>query len=795
MEVAPASRKYLVIATHKGYYRFKRLPFGVSFAPALFQKTMEQFLAGLEGVAVYIDDIIVSGANREEHMERLHAVFLRLRHAGVRVHAEKCRFLQFSVNYLGHRIDANGVHPTGERIEAIKNMPVPKNTQELRSFLGVVNYYARFIPRLQPLCAPLYELIKTGSKWSWGKQHKQLFDQLRRCLSSSDTLVHYDENLPLVLYTDACDCGLGAVLRRTFNAGTEKPIAFASRLLTDVEKRYSKVDKEALGIVFGVTKFAQYLYGRRFTLKTDHKPLERILGDHRELPIVATNRLSRWALILGTYEYTVEYVAGNRNAPADALSRLAVHSVDVTPTELQRSGQLLNIRLADLPVTKQQLRQHSLKDAQISDVIKYLERGWPCRRNDISEEIRPFAERREELSYEDRILLWQGRIVIPKTLRPAVLQMIHDGHPGICAMKSIARFYVWWPGLDSDIERYVRNCSGCQENQARPPEVPLFSWNMPSEPWTRLHVDLAGPFKNLNWFVIVDAYSKWLDVIPLRNTLSATIIKHCRRLFATFGLPRYIVSDNGPQFVSEEFTTFCRSNNIVHVRTTPYHPKTNGLAERAVRTFKERLAKAGEASEMELCLQRFLFSYRNTPHATTGRSPAELLIGRRLRNQLDLLKPSLESTVDIRTFKQAGYHDRKARPRVFQPGEKVLVSQHRGGSQKGVVIDRTAENSYRVECNGTVQRKHADQLRRCDLHGAVSQLPDDADGINDLSTEGNSSGSITPQNEENDSVLPQACHTCSGTESDGCGSRTRPKRSVRAPVRPYGAYLDNPKLK
>ncbi|KFD46539.1 LOW QUALITY PROTEIN: hypothetical protein M513_12590, partial [Trichuris suis] len=427
------------------------------------------------------------------------------------------------------------------------------------------------------------------------------------------------------------------------------------------------------------------------------------------------------------------------------------------------------------PVTKQQLRQHSLKDAQISDVIKYLERGWPCRRNDIREEIRPFAKRREELSYEDRILLWQGRIVIPKVLHPAVLQIIHDGHLGICAMKSIARFYVRWPGLDSDIERYVRNCSGCQENQPRPPEVPLFSWNMPSEPWARLHVDLAGPFKNLNWLVIVDAYSKWLDVIPLRNTLSASLIKHCRGLFATFGLQRYIVSDNGPQFVSEEFATFCRSNNIV--RTTPYLPKINGLAERAVRTFKERLAKAGEVSEMELCLQRFLFSYRNTPHATTGRSPAELLFGRRLRNQLDLLKPSLESTVDIRKFKQA-----EGTTTSFPAGEKVFVSQHRGGSQKeGVVIDRTAENSYRVECNDTVQRKHADQLRRCDLHGAVSQLPDDADVTNGLSTEGNSSGSVTPQNEENDSVLPKSCHTCSGTESDGCGSRTRPKRRVRAP--------------
>ncbi|KFD45527.1 hypothetical protein M513_13596 [Trichuris suis] len=263
----------------------------------------------------------------------------------------------------------------------------------------------------------------------------------------------------------------------------------------------------------------------------------------------------------------------------------------------------------------------------------------------------------------------------------------------------MARFYVWWPGLDRDIERMVSGCLTCQKYQRDPPEVPLVSWNMPSEPWARLHMDLAGPFKGSNWLVTVDAHSKWRDVVPLRNTTATSVIKHCRRLFTTFGLPRHIVTDNGPQFASDEFKQFCKKTS------TPYHPRTNGLAERAARTFKERMNKTTYTDDLELSLQRFLFSYRNTPHSTTGRAPAELLIGHRLRNKLDLLKPSLKAEVDAKLFKQAFYHDQKAVQRSFKPGDKLFVTQPEGEPQQvGEVLSRTSETSYRVETDGKVNR-------------------------------------------------------------------------------------------
>uniref|UniRef100_A0A5S6Q7F2 RNA-directed DNA polymerase n=1 Tax=Trichuris muris TaxID=70415 RepID=A0A5S6Q7F2_TRIMR len=292
--------------------------------------------------------------------------------------------------------------------------------------------------------------------------------------------------------------------------------------------------------------------------------------------------------------------------------------------------------------------------------------------------------------------------------------MVHEGHPGIVAMKSMARFQVWWPGIDKEIETFVNQCKPCQWNRQKLPEVPLLPWNVPTEPWTRIPVDIAGMFKGRCWLVVVDAHSKWLEVIPMENTTTASVIRRLRRLFAIFGLPRSIVSDNGPHFVSEEFEKFCDNNNVTHVKTTPYHPRSNGLAERAVRLFRDRFRASSDATtDVELRLQRFLFSYRNSIHATSGRTPAELQLGRRLRTKLDLLKPALDVHIDKKLFKQAEYHDRTARSRSFAVGDRVYVYEpNEAKHEKGVIIERLAENSYLVSYKG----KEAGNMRIiCDI--------------------------------------------------------------------------------
>ena len=719
MSVAEESRKYFVIATHKGYFRYTRLPFGVNFAPSLFQSTMDKVLAGVDSTAAYIDDIISGADTVDRHLSVLRAVFDCLRKAGVKIQLNKCKFLQSAVTYLGHRIDAEGIHPTDERLRAFRDIPTPTNQKQLRSFLGAINYYSKFVPQLQTKCAPLHRLTRLNTKWIWNPEHEKTFQGLKHLLTSSETLVHYDENKPLILATDASDIGVGAVLLHRFPDNTERPIAYASRVLSDTERRYAVIDKEALAIVFAVNKFQQYILGRRFTLKTDHKPLERLFGPKSEIPKLAANRISRWALTLSMFDFDIQYQAGINNAPADVLSRLPV-PVDWAETSISErmgeSSQLLHLKLQDMAsISKKEIRQKTASDSILSQVFVYIERGWPTSNASLPMHLHTFFEKRTELSMEEEMLLWKGRIVIPTSLRQTVLNLLHEGHPGISAMRDLAKFYVWWPKIDDDIEHYVATCKPCQQTRPKEPEVPLFSWNVPTEPWARIHIDFAGPFENNMWLIVVDAYTKWLEIIRMKSTTAAPTCAKLREIFARFGVPRVIVSDNGPQFVSEEFKAFCKMNLIQHITSTPYHAKTNGLAERAVRTFKERmLAAKSTVPDINTRLQKFLLCYRNTPQKSTGRPPSELLLGHRLRTCFDLIKPDVRARIELGNYKQQLDHDKNARLRFFAAGDPVWVADNTGsGHHQGKVVRRTGPLSYLILLmeSGRQVRKHADQLR------------------------------------------------------------------------------------
>lgn len=721
MEVAEPYRKYLIIATHKGYYRYKRLPFGVSSSPLIFQRYMDELLQGIEHTGVYLDDIIITGMTREEHIKNLRMVLQRLSRAGVRTRLAKCRFMQPSVQYLGHRIDKDGIHPTQEKVEAIKGTPTPRNVKELRAFLGAVNYHERFIPRLHAICAPLHQLTSKRRQWKWMPEHEEAFQNVKGMLSSENTVVPYDESRPLILACDASERGIGAVLFQVMQDGQERPIAYASRTLMEAEQRYAPIDREALAIIFGVGKFNTYLWGRAFTLRTDHKPLERIFGEKRDLPKVTNNRLVRWALYLNEYNYKVEYQKGSDNQCADAMSRLPLPVTTQASKEKDYIKAIYEEKVEDLALTMKSLQQATTKDEILSKVKGFVDNGWPYHMD--NDKLKPYFDKRDEISVEDGIVLWSGRMVIPATLRKKMLSALHEGHPGIASMRSLARFYAWWPGMDHDIDTWVKGCYACQANRGQEAEVPLYSWNIPEKPWDRIHIDFAGPFMGKQWFVLVDAYSKWVEVIPMYDITTKRLLKELRELFARFGVPRQIVSDNGPSFTSKDFKEFCQTNGIQHLCSTPYHPKTNGLAERFVRTFKQRFLSAKDDSGDEaLRLQRFLMSYRTTPHKTTGKSPAELFLGRRIQTRLDRLKPDPRRKMEKEVWKQKTYHDVKARIRSFEEGQDVWVKNElEPGWRPGVVGRKTGELSYEVNVGGQAKRKHADQLR--ERSGAVDETP------------------------------------------------------------------------
>ena len=494
----------------------------------------------------------------------------------------KAFFLAKSVTYLGHRIDAEGQHLLADKLEAVREAPVSRNVSELRSFLGLLNYYRDFLPNLATVLHPPNKLLQTKRKWKWSSECNSAFQEAKKLLTTSYILAHYDAKLPIRLAADASAYGIGAVISHVMPNGEEKPVAFASKTLTSSDQNYAQIEKEALDLVFGVKKFHQYLYGRKFTLLTDHRPLTTILGPKKGIPPIAAARLQRWAVQLAAYSYEIEFKSTNDHCNADVLSHLP--------------------------------RQ----DAIVSKVLQYTRKGWP---NTITDSLKPFSHRKNELTIEGECLLWGTRVIIPSKLRETVLKELHQGHPGVTSMKATARSHLWGPGLDKDLEKVARSCLSCQAVKQAPAAAPLHPWVWPSRPWERVHVDFAGPFLGEIFFLAIDAHSKWGEVYPMVHTSSSKTIELLRHLFASYGLPEQLVSDNGPQFTSEEFKWFMKGNGIRHIRCAPYHPASNGLAGRLVRSFKEAM-KAAKHDGLSLnhSLENFLFTYRTIPHATTHQS-------------------------------------------------------------------------------------------------------------------------------------------------------------------------------
>ena len=378
------------------------------------------------------------------------------------------------------------------------------------------------------------------------------------------------------------------------------------------------------------------MYGRKFVLVTDHKPLLALLGPQKGIPPLAAARLQRWAVLLSAYTYELEFKTTQQHTNADGLSRLPLKTTD--EEETSKEATVFNISQLDtMPVTNRQLEQATRKDPILSKALHYTQRGWPEK---VQEGLKPYQSQRLEFLVNQNCLLWGARVVVPSRLRSKVMQEIHQNHPGVVRMKALARSYVWWPGIDATIGSHVKSCTACQAVRNSPSVARLHPWLWPTRPWQRIHLDFAGPFKGKMFLLVVDVHSKWPEIVEMPSTTSQRTIEELRRLFAAYGLPEQIVSDNGPQFSVEEFATFVKLNGIKHINCAPYLPSSNGAVERMVQTFKNAM-KAGKQSSLSLSQQlaSFLLTYQSTPHTTTNVTPCELFLKRRVRTQLDLLRP------------------------------------------------------------------------------------------------------------------------------------------------------------
>ena len=474
------SKKLVVINTHKGLFRYTRLPFGISSAPAIFQRVMETILQGIPKVVVYLDDILVAGDSEEEHLGLLGEVLDRLEKAGLRARQNKCQFMVPEVSYLGHRIDKEGIHPLADKVKAITEAPAPRNVRELKSYLGLLTYYGKFLPDLSAVLAPLYRLLRKNVNWRWSSVERDAFQASKRLLSSSSLLVHFDPKVSLSLACDASAYGVGAVLSHRWPDGSERPIAYASRSLSDAERNYSQLEKEGLALVFGVKHFHAYLFGHSFELVTDHQPLLALLNERKPTSPQASARVRRWSLFLSAYEYVLAFRKTEAHGNADALSRLPLAEA---PAQTQNPPELVMLmdHLNESPVTSEQISSWTRRDPVLSAVLQAVKQGWPVQCQPM---LASYAKHKLELSVHGGCVLWGSRVVVPPQGRKAILQQLHEGHPGMSRMKSLARMYVWWPGLDKDIEELVKACHECQACQPAPPAAPLHPWKWPTRPWS-----------------------------------------------------------------------------------------------------------------------------------------------------------------------------------------------------------------------------------------------------------------------------------------------------------------------
>ncbi|XP_041480448.1 uncharacterized protein K02A2.6-like [Lytechinus variegatus] len=348
------------------------------------------------------------------------------------------------------------------------------------------------------------------------------------------------------------------------------------------------------------------------------------------------------------------------------LERLRASRMSFVVKWTEEATKTNEAKLKSLPITTEKIRQASEKDKTLSRVRIFVLNGWP-RRDEISPDFDVWLRKKDEMTVESGCFLWGTRVIIPECLQQYILEL-HRGHQGMVRMKSLARMHVYWPGLYQDIERLVQSCAPCQAMQTLPSAAPVNPWAWPSQPWHRVHVDFAGPFLDQMFLLAVDAHSKWPEVIPMKSTTASNTIRVLRSLFSRHGLPMEVVSDNGPQFVAEEFSIFLKKNGIQHIKSAVKHPASNGEVERFVQTFKKAMKKArSDEGDVRLKLDRFLLSYRTTPHVVTQETPAKMLMGRELRTRLSQVRPDLGLKL------QQKRAPKKDRVRMFEVGEQVRV--------------------------------------------------------------------------------------------------------------------------
>ena len=704
-----------------GRYRFQRMPFGLKMAQDVFQSKIDQTFEGCSGVIGISDDIVVFGRNEEEHDRNMHLMMKRCQATGLKLNPEKCRVKQHEIKFYGIICNGNGTQPDPAKVSALKEMKPPADTKQLQTFLGLAT---TFIPNLSAQTAPLRELVKDEAVFDWTPAHQNVFDQIKNSISDNVSLAYFDPREDITLQVDASLQGLGAVLLQR-----DRPIAFASKALTDTETRYANIERELLAVVYGCERFHTYLYGQSFVVETDHKPLVSI---HIKHLTSAPQRLQRMLLRLQPYDITIKYKPGKEMLLADPLSRLSpeesgpitgmeVHIHDICP---QFTEDILG-----------RIKTETKKDSELNALKDFVYSGWPSTQKELPTILKPYWPYRDELALEAGILLKGSRVIIPETMQPEILKKLHMAHQGTEKTKLRARTSVFWRNLNKDIDEMTKACLICQQHLASQVKEPIIQTEIPPRAWHTIGSDLF--FLNDEEYLLVsDYYSKFSFVrktAPNQST-SKNIVNLMKQIFSEHGIPKIIRSDNGPQYSGQPFKQFALDYGFTHQTSSPNYPRSNGFIESQVKVVKRTLKKAQEAGTDPYIA---LLCLHSTPIGGGLPSPAELLFRRTIQDNLPRKHEKCftdEDTINKLTNLQQTqkfYHDRHVKPLTpLIPGQSVTVQNPRTHRWEPATVQKSHQHprSYDITTqSGQNLRRNRRHLRESNIKSPshTDPVPDD----------------------------------------------------------------------
>lgn len=672
-------------ATRRGHFEYKRMPFGLSTAPATFQKLMHMVFRSenWEQCLIYLDDILIFGRSAEEHLQRLRTVLQRVREAGLKLSPMKCSFLRREVEYLGHIIGSEGIKTDPTKVDKVKNWKTPESVKELKSFTGFCGYYRKFIKDYASLVRPLdalaastMESTQNKKRYSavlrWEKEHEEAFVALKMALISAPVLKHPNDSDKFVLDTDASHGGIGAVLSQIQN-GVETVIAYASRALSKAERMYCVTRKELLAVHYFVKYFRHYLFGRSFTVRTDHRALQWMLNWRKP----NTSQYCLWKADLEMYDMEVIHRPGVKHANADALSRLPeCQQCDLKHEDPKRrrhvkiqndtSSTFTEAATVENSATEMVIQMREQKnesqcqhwdlelDPELGVIMKLLKSG-KVNEGKIPREILTAGSRVKSLWRQRHDLRIRGdmlflvkdnkyRMVAPRKERKLLLQMVHSqaGHAGLQKTLYALQEDYYWPKMEEDANLHVASCESCQRSKGKYARNKApYQPSLTGEPFERIAIDISGPFnptrKGHRYILaVIDYFSKFPMLIPLKATDAKSVAKKLiSHWISMFGAPFVIHSDRGTNFESELFRELCYVFGIKKTRTSPYYPQADVLVERLFRTVKPMIAATIKDSrnrtDWEDALPIVEMGLRCSFQSTTGISPFEVIYGKRMR--------------------------------------------------------------------------------------------------------------------------------------------------------------------